>query len=153
MRDSADFLEDLRTGRLPRVCFLKATGGRDEHPANSAPRWGEQWVMGLLKALGESRLWEKTAVVITYDEGGGFWDHVPPPNPDAYGCGTRVPALLVSPWARRGYIDHRVADTTSILALIEARFGLPPLQRRDANAYNLLEGLDFMQKPRPPAFG
>ena len=61
--------------------------------------------MGLLKALGESGAWEKTAVVVTYDEGGGFRDHVPPPRPDAYGCGTRIPALLIGPWARRGYID------------------------------------------------
>ena len=153
MRDSEDFLDDLKTGRLPRVSFLKATGGRDEHPANSAPRWGEEWVMGLLKALGKSRLWEKSAVIIAYDEGGGFWDHVAPPNPDAYGCGTRIPALLVSPWARRGGRHSRVADTTSILALIETRFGLQPLQQRDANAYNLLESFDFGQKPRPPTFG
>ncbi len=153
IRDSADFLEDLKTGKLPHVSFLKATGARDEHPANSAPRWGERWVMGLLKALGQSRAWEKTAVIITYDEGGGFWDHVAPPTPDAYGCGTRIPALLVSPWARRGYVDHRVADTTSILALIEVRFGLKPLQTRDANAYSLLDGFDFAQKPRAPSFG
>ncbi|MGH6969002.1 MAG: alkaline phosphatase family protein, partial [Stellaceae bacterium] len=152
-RDSTDFFEDVKSGRLPRVSFLKATGGRDEHPANSAPRWGEQWVMGFLKALGASRLWEKTAVVITYDEGGGFWDHVAPPTPDAYGCGTRIPALLVGPWTRRGYIDHRIADTTSILALIEARFGLKPLQDRDAKAYNLLDGFDFAQKSRAPTFG
>ncbi len=153
IRDSTDFLDDVKTGRLPRVSFIKATGGRDEHPADSAPRWGEDWVTGLLQALGNSKLWEKSAVVITYDEGGGFWDHVAPPNPDAYGCGTRIPALLISPWARRGYIDHRIADTTSILALIEARFGLKALQPRDANAYNLLDGLDFSQKPRAPAFG
>ncbi len=99
--------------------------------------------MGLLKALGGSRLWVKSAVVVTYDEGGGFWDHVAPPKPDAYGCGTRVPALLISPWARRGHIDHRIADSSSILALIEARFGLQPLQQRDAKAYNLLDGFDF----------
>lgn len=153
MRDATDFFEDLKTGKLPNVSFVKATGARDEHPADSAPRWGEQWVMGLLKAVGQSPLWDKTAVVITYDEGGGFWDHVAPPTPDAYGCGTRVPALLISPWARRGYIDHKVADTTSVLALIEARFGLEPLQSRDKNAYNLLDGFDFNQKPRAPAFG
>jgi phospholipase C len=109
--------------------------------------------MSLLTAVGNSPLWGKTAIVITYDEGGGFWDHVAPPRPDAYGCGTRVPSLLVGPWARRGYIDHTAADTTSILALIEARFGLPPLQSRDANAYNLLDGFDFTQTPREPAFG
>jgi phospholipase C len=153
MRDSSDFLEDLKSARLPSVAFIKATGARDEHPADSAPRWGEEWVLDLLRALGDSRLWEKTAVLVTYDEGGGFWDHVAPPRPDAYGCGTRVPALLVSPWARSGYIDHGVADTTSVLALIRARFGLQPLQERDARAYNLLQGFDFTQKPRPPAFG
>jgi phospholipase C len=76
-----------------------------------------------------------------------------PPTLMAAGCGTRVPALLISPWARCGYIDQRIADTTSILALIEARFGLAPLQQRDANAYNLLDGLAFTQKPRPPSFG
>jgi phospholipase C len=153
MRDITDFFEDARTGKLPRVSFLKGTGSSDEHPAYSAPRWGEQWVMGLLKALGESPLWEKTAIVITYDEGGGFWDHVAPPRPDAYGCGTRIPALLISPWARRGYIDHRAADTTSVLAMIEARFGLQPLQSRDASAYNLLDGFDFTQRPRTASFG
>ncbi len=153
MRDSADFLEDVQAGRLPSVAFLKATGGHDEHPANSAPRWGEAWVMRLLQALGDSALWGRSAVVIAYDEGGGFWDHVAPPTPDAYGCGTRVPALLISPWARRGYIDHRVADTTSVLALIETRFGLKALQQRDGAAYNLLDGLDFSQQPREPSFG
>jgi len=153
MRDAADFFEDVKAGKLPRLSFIKASGGHDEHPADSAPRWGEQWVMGLLRALGDSALWEKTAVIITYDEGGGFWDHVAPPMPDAYGCGTRVPALLISPFARRGYIDHRIADTTSVLAFITARFGLAPLQPRDGAAHNLLEGFDFSQQPRAPAFG
>jgi phospholipase C len=109
--------------------------------------------MGILKALGESRLWERTAIIITYDEGGGFWDHVPPPMPDAYGFGTRVPTLLISPWARRGYVDHSLAETTSVLAFIETRFGLRPLQLRDAVAYNMLAGFDFRQKARAPAFG
>lgn len=153
LRDSDDFLADARADKLPAVCFLKATGSHDEHPADSAPRWGERWVMQLLRALGESRAWEKSLVVLTYDEGGGFWDHVAPPTPDAYGCGTRVPALLIGPWARRGFIDHRVADTTSVLALIETLFGLAPLTARDASAYNLLDGLDIAQAPRAPAFG
>jgi phospholipase C len=153
IRDATDFFEDAKTGKLPNVSFVKATGMHDEHPANSAPRWGEDWVMALLKAVGSSPLWSKTAIVVAYDEGGGFWDHVAPPTPDPYGCGTRVPCMLIGPWSRRGYIDHKQADTTSILALIEARFGLQPLQSRDANAYNLLDGLDFKQKPREPAFG
>lgn len=153
MRDAEDFFEDLRGGRLPSVSFVKATGIHDEHPADSAPRWGEQWVQRLLQAVGESPLWGRVAVVMTYDEGGGFWDHVPPPRPDAYGCGTRIPAFVIGPWARRGFVDHRVGDTTSVLALIEARFGLEPLQKRDAEAYDLLGGFDFEQRRRDPSFG
>lgn len=153
MRDCEDFFADVKAGQLPSVSFLKATGAHDEHPADSAPQWGEQWVMNILKAIGDSSLWSKTAVVLTYDEGGGFWDHVAPPRPDAYGCGSRIPALLISPWARRGYVDHRAADTTSVLALIEARFGLQTLHDRDAKAYNMLAGVDFSQKAREPSFG
>ena len=152
IRDSDDFHVDARAGRLPGVSFIKASGAHDEHSADSAPQWGEGWVMSLLQALGASRDWDKTAVIITYDEGGGFWDHVAPPRPDTYGCGTRVPALLVSPWARRGYVDHRIADTTSVLAFIEARFGLQPLQKRDARAYNLLDGMRFAGAPREAQF-
>ena len=153
IRDSEDFLADAHRGSLPSVSFVKATGVHDEHPADSAPRWGEAWVMSLLRAVADGPAWDKTAVLITYDEGGGFWDHVAPPRPDAYGCGTRIPALLVSPWARRGYVDHRIADTTSVLAFIETRFGLKPLQTRDARAYNLLDGLDFTQRARAASFG
>jgi phospholipase C len=153
MRDVEDFFADVKTGKLPDVSFLKATGAHDEHPADSAPQWGEQWVMRILRAIGDSPVWGRTAIVITYDEGGGFWDHVAPPRVDAYGYGTRIPSFLIGPYARRGYVDHRIADTTSVLAMIEARFGLKPLQPRDAAAYNLLDGLDFTQAPREPAFG
>lgn len=153
MRDTEDFHEDLKSGKLPQVSFIKATAIHDEHPAESAPSWGESWVMDLVRALGNSSAWSRTAVIITYDEGGGFWDHVAPPQPDPYGCGTRMPALLISPFARRGYVDHKVGDTTSVLAFVEKRFGLQPLHTRDAHAYPMLDGLDFSQKPRDPAFG
>lgn len=150
MRDSHDFLADVRSGHLPHVSFLKAAGSHDEHPEDSAPAWGMDWVMERIRAVANSPLWPRCLIVVTYDEGGGFWDHVAPPARDAYGCGTRIPALLVSPWARPGFVDHRPADTGSILALIEDRFGLRPLQERDRTAYNLLDGFDFDQRPRPP---
>lgn len=153
MRDTQDFFADAKAGKLPGVSFIKATGIHDEHPADSAPQWGEKWVMDILKALGESSLWGKTAVIITYDEGGGFWDHVAPPRPDPYGYGTRIPSFLISPYARKGYVDHKVADATSVLAMIETRFGLAPLQARDRNAYNLLDGFDFTQGAQEPRFG
>ena len=152
MRDATDFFEDLKSNKLPQVSFIKATGIHDEHPADSAPAWGQQWVMSILSALAQSPAWSRTAVIITYDEGGGFWDHVAPPQPDQYGCGTRIPAMLVSPYARRGYVDSKFGDTTSVLAFISARFNLKPLHTRDAGAYALLDGLDFSQAPRPARF-
>lgn len=152
IRDTQDFLADAHAGRLPQVSFIKATGAHDEHPAASTPQWGMRWVMSLLDALGNSRLWPRVLVLLTYDEGGGFWDHVAPPQLDVYGCGTRVPALLISPYARRGYVDRRPADTTSVLRLIETRFGLSPLTTRDRRAYDLSAGLDLAQPPREPAW-
>jgi Phosphoesterase family len=77
-------------------------------------------------------------VIITYDEGGSFWDHVAPPRPDAYGYGTRMPALLISPFGRRGGVDHKVGDTTSALAFIASRSGLHSLQQRDGEAHSML---------------
>ncbi len=153
MRDSNDLFADLRDGRLPAVSFVKATGAHDEHPADSTPRWGEQWTGAILRALAASPAWSKTLVVLTYDEGGGMWDHVAPPRVDDYGCGTRIPALLVSAYARPGHVDHRMADSASILKLIETRFGLAPLTPRDAGAYDLLDGLDFERTPRAARFG
>ena len=121
MPDSGNFFADARSGRLPGVSFVKASGAHDEHPADFTPRWGEQWVMRLLRAVGEGPAWQRTAVIVTYDEGGGFSDHVP----------------------RRGDLDHRVSDTSPVPAFIETRLGLRPLPKRDAEAYNLLDGLAF----------
>ena len=150
MRGVGDFLGDAKAGRLPHVAFIKATAVHDEHPAGCAPQRGMDWVQELLAAVGRSSAWERTAVFVTYDEGGGFWDHVAPPQLDAYVLGTRVPALLVSPYARKGYVDHHLSDTSSILNFIETRFGLPSLTRRDARAYDFAGAFDFTQRPREP---
>src|SRR5260370_26743299 len=84
-----------------------------------------------------SPYWPGTAIIITYDENGGRWDHVPPPRTDRWGPGTRVPAVIVSPWAKRRHVDHTLYDTTSILKFIETRWGLAPLATRDAAANDL----------------
>ena len=83
------------------------------------------------------------AVIVTYDENGGFWDHVAPPRRDRWGPGTRVPTIVVSPFARRGFVDHTQYDTTSILKLIETRFGLAPLTDADAKADGLTGAFQF----------
>jgi phospholipase C len=82
-------------------------------------------------------------VIVTYDEFGGYWDHVPPPKGDRWGPGSRIPAIVISPFARRHYVDHTPYDTTSILKLIENRFGLKPLGQRDAAANDLTGALQF----------
>ena len=84
-----------------------------------------------------------TLLLITFDEHGGFWDHVPPPQIDRWGPGVRVPAMIISPFAKKGFIDHTTYDTTSILKLIEKRFGLSSLGSRDEHAKDLSNALDF----------
>jgi phospholipase C len=101
--------------------------------------------MDLLQALRSSEDWKHTAVIITYDENGGFWDHVPPPVIDRWGPAARVPTLVISPLARHGYVDHNRYDTSSILALIEHRWGLAPLTTRDAAANDMSGAFDFRQ--------
>src|SRR5262249_54795999 len=93
--------------------------------------------------------WGSTAIIITYDENGGRWDHVTPPQRDQWGDGTRVPAIVISPYARRGYVDHTEHDTLSILKTIEDRYGLPPLNERDANASSLASSFQPIQPLAP----
>jgi phospholipase C len=98
----------------------------------------------------QSPYWNSTAILLTWDDYGGWYDHVPPPQVDAYGYGFRVPCLIISPYARQGFIDHTVADHTSMLKFIESVYGLPPLAQRESAASNLFEAFDFSQSPRPP---
>jgi phospholipase C len=133
LKDEQDFLQDLRSdGGLPSVAFVKAVGVDNEHPNYSAVLAGQAHVQQLIAALCASPYWPTTAVVIAYDENGGRWDHVRPPAVDQWGPGSRVPAIIVSPYARQHYVDHTQYETVSILALIEKRFGLPALGARDA---------------------
>jgi len=104
----------------------------------------------VMREIMASAYWPRVAVVITYDEGGGWFDHVRPPAVDRFGLGTRVPALVVSPYARRGLVAHGRYDHASILKLIEWRFGLEPLTARDRAAAAFLEAFDWSQPPRPP---
>jgi phospholipase C len=97
----------------------------------------------LLQRIERSPQWHDTVVIVTYDENGGFWDHVAPPLKDRWGPGTRIPTIIVSPYAKRGFVDHTEYDTTSILKLIETRFHLPALGERDAKAGDLRNALDL----------
>ena len=143
LRDEEDLLADIRAGRLPHIAFYKPVGDDDEHPGYATVRSGDDRIADVIELIQASRLWPSTAIIVTYDENGGFWDHVPPPKLDRWGPGVRVPAVIISPFAKRGSIDHTFYDTTSILKLIERRYHLPPLAKRDAGANDLLNAFDF----------
>ncbi|HXY31407.1 MAG TPA: acid phosphatase, partial [Gemmatimonadaceae bacterium] len=146
LKDEQDFLDALSKGHLPAVAFVKPIGENNEHPGYTDIITGENHTLELIEAVRNSRYWRHTAIIITYDEHGGFWDHVPPPVVDRWGPGSRVPTLVISPFARPGHVDHRRYDTTSILALIERRWHLRPLSSRDAEADPLSGAFDFSER-------
>jgi len=96
-----------------------------------------------LRRIEASPLWGDSAIIVTWDENGGFWDHVAPPVVDRWGPGARVPAIIVSPFAKRGFVDHTTYDTTSILRFIEVRYGLRPLAEPDRKANDLRNAFLF----------
>jgi phospholipase C len=108
------------------------------------------WVVYVVNSVMQSPYWNNTAIIVTWDDYGGFYDHVRPPSIDQYGLGFRVPAIIISPYARSGYVDHTQYQFESMLKFIEWRFNIPPLTDRDRNANNILNAFDFNQKPTPP---
>ena len=169
VRPIAEFYTDAAAGTLPQVAFVDPiflgdeTNQNDEHPPNNV-QLGQAFVAGIVDAMFTSPLWTDSALFITYDEHGGFFDHVPPPPacvPDATPpnlqpgdvpgafdrYGIRVPFVVVSPFSRKRYISHTVSDQTSVLRFIETRFDLPALTNRDANADPLLDMFDFENPP------
>ena len=143
------FLRDLHSGHLPSVSWLTPSFALSDHPPASICE-GENWAVDILNQVMSSRYWSSTAVVLTWDDFGGFFDHVPPPHVDLYGLGPRVPALVISPWAKRGAIDHQTMEFASVLRFIETVFNLPPLTSRDADTSDMLSAFDFQQRPQPP---
>jgi phospholipase C len=162
-RPIAEFYQDCANGRtLPAVSFVDPlltstlpsgdTGGNDDHPHSHILN-GEAFLASIYNAVVSSPYWSSTVLIINFDEWGGFFDHVAPPvvqvepAEQALGndgrLGFRVPCLVISPWSRRGYVTNEVFDHTSVLKLIENRWGLAPLTVRDRNANDLADALDF----------
>jgi phospholipase C len=138
---------DIDAGTLPTVSWITGYSNMNEHPAASTCV-GENWTVSLLNQLGASALWDSTAVFITWDDFGGFYDHVAPPQLDTYGLGPRVPLLVISPYALQGHVDHVQGEFSSVLRFIEDVYGLPHLTNRDANTTNLFQDFNFKQIPR-----
>ena len=133
--NGAEFIRAVDEGRLPQVTFYKPQGNLSEHPGYLDVLSGDQHIADVVAHLQKGPQWAHLLVIVTYDENGGFWDHVAPPTADRWGPGSRIPALIVSPVAKQGFVDHTFYDTTSILRFITKRFTLPALaglQARDA---------------------
>jgi acid phosphatase len=123
----AEFIKAIDSGRLEQVVFYKPQGNLNEHPGYADVESGDAHIADLIAHLEKSSQWKHMVVIITYDENGGFWDHIAPPKGDRWGPGSRIPTIIVSPFAKKGYVDHTQYDTTSILRLITGRFGLAEL--------------------------
>lgn len=148
--DDSQFLRDLEAGDLPAVSWLIPDVEYSEHPAAGSMCEGENWTVEILNAIMRSPEWRHTAVVITWDDFGGFYDHVPPPHVDLYGMGPRVPMILVSPWAREATVSSDTLEFSSVLKMIETIWDLPALTERDATASDMLDLFDFEGEPAPP---
>ncbi|MFJ5901784.1 phospholipase C [Streptomyces sp. NPDC093064] len=145
LRDETEFMRAAKNGALPAVSFVKPYGAENEHPGYASEADGSDHLVDLLKAVTEGDAAGNTLVVVTYDEFGGQWDHLPPPGPgsptqgahDAWGPGTRIPALVIGRSLPHSGVDHTLYDTTSILATIEHSYGLEPVATRDAAVNDL----------------
>lgn len=144
LKDGSEFLDAIKNGSLPQVSFYKPIGSLNQHPGYANILEGDDHLGEIVEAIrANPKIWDHAIIIVTFDENGGFWDHVPPPLVDRWGPGTRVPAVIISKFAKRGFIDHTVYDTTAILKLIEERFGLSPLGPRDRDAGDLMNALDL----------
>lgn len=143
LKDETDFLKAAKEGTLPSVSFVKPGRGYDEHPGSGTVVRGEAHAVELINAVLNGPNADDALVILTYDENGGFWDHVAPPVIDRWGPGTRIPAIIISPYAKKGYVDHTQYETVSILAFLEKRWDLAPLTDRDKNANPLSNAFDF----------
>ncbi len=143
------FAADAQSGQLPAVSWLVTSFMKSEHPPASTCR-GENWTVQQINAVMQGPDWNSTAIFVTWDDFGGFYDHVPPPQLDIYGLGPRVPLLIISPYAKRGYLSHTQYEFSSFLKFVEERFHLAPLTARDRAANDMTDSFDFTQQPLPP---
>ena len=149
LTNAAQFYTDAQNGTLPQVSWIIPNSDLSEHPPASVAT-GMQYVSGLINAVMSSPEWNSTAIFVAWDDWGGFYDHVNPPKVDQYGLGIRVPSLVISPYARQGYVDHKTYSFESWLRTIEERFGVMPMTGRDNTANDMIDAFDFTQQPRAP---
>jgi phospholipase C len=136
------FAPDVAQGYLSSITWLTPPFDQSDHPGGPSLCEGENWTAQQVNAIERSPLWKSTAIVIVWDDFGGFYDHVAPPVVDRFGLGPRSPLLVVSPWAKRG-IDHATYDFTSVIKFAAEDFGLPLLTARERAANSLMSAFQF----------
>ena len=149
VRRDTTFIGDVAAGRLPQVSWLVTDVQQSDHPPASICV-GQRWTVSVINAVMKSRYWKNTAIFLTWDDFGGFYDHVAPPHQDYISLGPRVPSIVISPYARPHFIDHSQLEFDSFLRFIEDDYGLPSLTNRDEHAASMLSSFDFHQKPLAP---
>jgi phospholipase C len=146
-------LTDAAHGTLPAVAWVIPDYADSDHSAADSDE-GPSWVAAVVNAIGEGPDWDSTAVFVVWDDWGGWYDHVPPPQLDWKGLGIRTPCIVISPYAKRGFVDHRQYEFASILKFVEQTYGLPAIGPpafgyTDTRAGSMLEDFNFAQHPRP----
>jgi phospholipase C len=164
IQSASHFFTAAARGTLPAVTWIVPSGRNSEHPPSLVSR-GQAWVTKLVNAVMKSPNWKDSAIFVAWDDWGGFYDHVPPPRVDAWGYGLRVPALVISPYARRGYIDHQTLSLDAYLKFIEDDFlhsaridpatdgrpdSRPNVRERVRQLGDLRRDFNFNQRPRDP---
>jgi len=145
---SSSFVTDLKSGNLSQVSWIIGAPGGDEHPPASIQAGENSVAKDIVNSIGADSIWNSVAIFITWDDYGGFYDHVDPPQVDQFGYGFRVPCLVISPYSKQGFVDNSTNDHTSILKFVETRYSLKPLSTRDAAANDFSEAFDFSKSPR-----
>jgi phospholipase C len=144
---SAQVLADIQHGELAQVTWIVPDWPHSDHPGSGSE--GPDWVASIVNAIGNSKFWDSTAIFVSWDDWGGWYDHVDPPRFDAMGPGFRVPLLVVSPYAKHGYVSHHVHEASGFIAFIEYNFDLGTLGTRDAGADAFADCFDYHQTPAP----
>jgi len=144
----ANFVTDAQNGNLPAVSWLVPNTANSDH-APSGVCTGENWIVQQINAIMQGPDWNTTAIFLTWDDFGGFYDHAVPANPDYWGFGPRVPMIIISPYALAGKIVHTQYEFSSVLRFIEKRFGLSTLTLRDLDASDMTDSFNFTQNPLP----
>ena len=149
VRPDSEFIHDVKSHRLPAISWLTTDLNTSDHPPASICI-GQNWVARQINAVMASNYWRSTAIVMTWDDFGGFYDHVAPPMVAGYTLGPRVPTIVISPYSRAHFVDHRLYDFRSILKLVEATFNLPHLAVYDRSVRSIAGMLDISQRSLPP---